>query len=387
MQSSPRRLTPLRASVVAIVGLLTFSVATPAVGAQSVDTKRAEASSIAERLADLESKQMDLAADFERANYELSKAEEKVAETQRYVDEATAELEQRRAEVRKFAVEAYQTGGSDRFDAIMKGELNEAPQAQAYIEVTSGSRRDLVDQLNAAKERAAGEIERLDDARAEAEAHAGSIESARRAAADAVGEQRALQNRVQGELASLVAEEQQRQAEAAAAAAAVAAPSTSASTAPGASTAPAPTTPPATVARPVAPAPLPAPTPTNPAPSPVRRDAAAAIPYATSKVGSAYVWGAAGPNVFDCSGLMVWAFAQVGISLPHYSGAIYNMTTRISASQLQPGDFVFWGGGGSDHVALYMGGNQLIHAFGSGGTRITALQGWWKPPSGYGRLR
>jgi peptidoglycan DL-endopeptidase CwlO len=106
-----------------------------------------------------------------------------------------------------------------------------------------------------------------------------------------------------------------------------------------------------------------------------------------SKQGASYVWGAAGPNVFDCSGLLVWAFAQVGISLPHYSGAIYNMTTRISAGQLEPGDFVFWGGGGSEHVALYMGGNQLIHAFRSGGTKVTPLQGWWKAPSGYGRLR
>ena len=106
-----------------------------------------------------------------------------------------------------------------------------------------------------------------------------------------------------------------------------------------------------------------------------------------SKVGSGYVWGAAGPNVFDCSGLILWAYAQVGVSLPHYSGAQYSMTTRISAAQLQPGDLVFWGPGGSEHVALYMGGNQLVHAFSSAArTQVTALAGWWKPPSGYGRL-
>ena len=63
------------------------------------------------------------------------------------------------------------------------------------------------------------------------------------------------------------------------------------------------------------------------------------------------------------------------------------MTTRISRSQLQPGDLVFWGGGGSEHVAIYMGGNQLVHAFGSGGgVAVTQLDGWWKPATGYGRL-
>jgi cell wall-associated NlpC family hydrolase len=378
MSSSPRPRATLLAAPLVALGLLLTAVWTPAAGAQTADDLRSRASTIAERLSALEAEQMDLAAEFERANYELSQAEAKVAEMQRYADEAGAELEQRRAEVRAYAVEAYQSSGGGEMDALLKGEPDEAPQARAYIEVTSGSRKDLVDQLNAAEKRAEGEIEQLDAARTEAAAHAEDIEAARNAAAEAVDEQRSVQAEVQGELASLVAAEQARQAEAAAAAAAAAAPAVS--TAPS-SNATARATAPA-APKPVAPAPLP---PTTPAP-PGNGNAAAAIPYATSKVGSSYVWGAAGPNVFDCSGLMVWAFAQVGISLPHYSGAIYNMTARISAGQLQPGDFVFWGGGGSEHVALYMGGNQLIHAFGSGGTRITALQGWWKAPSGYGRL-
>jgi cell wall-associated NlpC family hydrolase len=112
----------------------------------------------------------------------------------------------------------------------------------------------------------------------------------------------------------------------------------------------------------------------------------AAIRAGLTKVGSPYVWAAGGPNAFDCSGFTQWAFGQAGISLPHYSGAQYAMTTRISASQLQPGDLVFWGGSGSEHVAIYMGNDQLVHAFGSGGVDVTALDGWWKRPSGYGRL-
>jgi cell wall-associated NlpC family hydrolase len=112
----------------------------------------------------------------------------------------------------------------------------------------------------------------------------------------------------------------------------------------------------------------------------------AAIRAGLIKVGSPYVWAAGGPSAFDCSGFTQWAFGQAGIRLPHYSGAQYAMTTRISASQLQPGDLVFWGGSGSAHVAIYMGNDQLVHAFGSGGVDVTALDGWWMPPSGYGRL-
>src|SRR5690606_11657880 len=111
-----------------------------------------------------------------------------------------------------------------------------------------------------------------------------------------------------------------------------------------------------------APAPAPPPPPA-PAPPGGGSKAAGAISAALSRVGSGYVWGAAGPNVFDCSGLVMWAYAQVGVRLPHYSGAQYAATTRISASQLQPGDLVFWGPGGSEHVAIYMGGNQIVHAF------------------------
>ena len=110
-----------------------------------------------------------------------------------------------------------------------------------------------------------------------------------------------------------------------------------------------------------------------------------AIRAGMTKIGSPYVWAASGPDVFDCSGFTQWAYGQAGISLPHYSGAQYNMTTRISESQLQPGDLVFWGGGGSAHVAIYIGSNQLLHAFGSQ-VAITELDGWWMTPSGYGRL-
>ncbi|WP_067466982.1 C40 family peptidase [Actinomadura macra] len=88
---------------------------------------------------------------------------------------------------------------------------------------------------------------------------------------------------------------------------------------------------------------------------------AQALRYAMTKIGRPYVWGAAGPSTFDCSGLTMWAYKQVGINLPHYTGSQYNAGTHVSEDQLQPGDLVFFH---SDlhHMGMYVGGGKMIHA-------------------------
>jgi len=69
---------------------------------------------------------------------------------------------------------------------------------------------------------------------------------------------------------------------------------------------------------------------------------------------------------FDCSGLMVYAFAGAGISLPHYSGYQYTSGEQVPLSQMQPGDMVFYGPGGGTHVALYIGNGRMLEAPQSG---------------------
>jgi len=88
-----------------------------------------------------------------------------------------------------------------------------------------------------------------------------------------------------------------------------------------------------------------------------------------AKIGSPYRRGGSGPSVFDCSGFTRWAWHAAGVELPHYSGAQYAQSRRISIDELQPGDLVFyWGRGGGDpsHVALYVGDGQILHAPGTG---------------------
>lgn len=110
-----------------------------------------------------------------------------------------------------------------------------------------------------------------------------------------------------------------------------------------------------------------------PASVPASGRAAAAVAYAMAQVGDAYVYGAAGDNAFDCSGLTMRAWGAAGVSLPHSSSAQFASGPRISASALQPGDLVFYYTPIS-HVGIYIGNGQIVDAANPGtGVRVAGL--------------
>jgi peptidoglycan DL-endopeptidase CwlO len=86
-----------------------------------------------------------------------------------------------------------------------------------------------------------------------------------------------------------------------------------------------------------------------------------ALREALTRIGDPYVWAAAGPGEFDCSGLVVWAFAQEGVSLPHYTGDLWNLGVHVSEDDLQPGDLVFFFEDES-HVGIYIGDGLMVDA-------------------------
>lgn len=95
--------------------------------------------------------------------------------------------------------------------------------------------------------------------------------------------------------------------------------------------------------------------------SPHGNEAAVVIQAALSRIGSPYSWGAAGPNAFDCSGLVMWSFQQAGISLPHSSQALAAGGQPVAMSEMQPGDLVTYYSDAS-HVAIYIGDGMMVHA-------------------------
>ncbi|HEU4329791.1 MAG TPA: C40 family peptidase [Lapillicoccus sp.] len=187
---------------------------------------------------------------------------------------------------------------------------------------------------------------RAAEAAAKAAAEKAAKEAAERAAAAAAAEaaaktareQKAATERAQKAAADKAAADAAR---AAAAAAAASQPAT---------TKPATTTKPPTTS-----------VPPPPAPS---GGVAAVIAFARAQLGEPYVWGGAGPNVWDCSGLTMMAWRQAGVRLSHYTGYQWAETDRVPISQLKPGDLVFYGTSGptSHHVGLYIGNGQMIHA-------------------------
>ena len=98
--------------------------------------------------------------------------------------------------------------------------------------------------------------------------------------------------------------------------------------------------------------------PSTPLPSGSGNAAAASV--AMRYLGTPYVWGGSAPGGFDCSGLASYAFAQIGKSVPHYTGAIWAAFPQVPSGQLQVGDLVFFHGLG--HMGIYLGGDQFVHA-------------------------
>ncbi|MCQ9210862.1 C40 family peptidase [Granulicatella seriolae] len=114
--------------------------------------------------------------------------------------------------------------------------------------------------------------------------------------------------------------------------------------------------------------------------APASSSTGSAVSIAQQYLGVPYVWGGSSTSGFDCSGLTQYVFAQMGISLPRTTYGQETVGTRISLSQAQVGDLLFWGSAGSTyHVAIYMGNNTFIHAPSEGGVVEIRDFNWFMP--------
>ena len=341
----------------------------PAASASEVIDKQAQAQQIADKLDGLNATLMSLANQSEVARQHLAEANHAVDAARVRVDAANADIDTAKQQLASYAVNAYVAGNDGpSLDVSLTGQPNDLPVKTGYMQTLAGNRADVLDQLAAVKRKAADEGAHLNEEVDAAQTESDRLDAAQRQADAAVAQQTQLKSQVDTELAGLVAAEQARRAQQQAAAAAqtaatqTAAHTTTPNTRPG--TAPPPTTA----------------DPTGPVVAPNGRGAQA-VAAAMSKLGAPYVWAAAGPDTFDCSGLTMWAWAHAGVSLPHYTGSQLAATHPVPVSDLQPGDLVFvWGPGESGdpgHVGLYIGGGQMVHAPHTGAFVEVDSIYWW----------
>jgi cell wall-associated NlpC family hydrolase len=345
------------------VAALLAGAVIPAAAADPIATKEAQAKALAAQIDSLGKKEAALAERYDKAQLDAQAANTRVQQAAQREAAATSQAGRARGILQTNAIDAYVHGGSLAVVASRAG----SPTAMAdggilrgeYVKSLAGSQADALDQFRLSAQQANEAKAQSEAARKAASAAASDVNAARNAAISAQRQLEATLSKVKGDIATLVAQAQAakaaadalaaQQAQARQAAQLVASRSSGGGGGGGII--------------------LP--------PPPVGSGAGAAVRAAESRLGAPYVWGAAGPDAFDCSGLTSWAWGQAGRPLPHFSGAQYASTTHIAMSQLQPGDLVFPGNPG-DHVAMYIGGGNIIEAPHSGAVvHIVPMSSWF----------
>jgi cell wall-associated NlpC family hydrolase len=363
---------PVRLTVAVIAGLVfTLPALLPmAAGADSLSDAKAQASAIAAKLTALNGQLEQLDEQYNAASIKLQQADANIAAGEKHLADTQKQLADDAAQLRAYAVSAYMSGDdTPALEAVLTSEGSSATARKGYLEAAAGNRQDLIDKLAATQHDVNTQLAQLHQARDAAAKIAAQLSAATKQERAAVAEQEQLHSQATGRVAQLLAQQEQAQAAAQAAAAQRARAAARAATHIDA-------TPTHTTGggsgNTVTPPPVFVPPPGG--------GAAAAVAAAESQIGVPYVWAGASPGVgFDCSGLTMWAWAQGGVSLPHSAQGQYDMSTHISAGDLQPGDLVFYGTstGSIGHVGIYVGGGTMVHAPHTGATVTYQSIGYW----------
>jgi cell wall-associated NlpC family hydrolase len=350
----------------------------PASWADPLAEKKAEAARLQAEI-DRQGTQVSILAEkANRARIKVSEVEGSLAQTQADVARSDQRLQEVRGRLASAAVLAYVHGGNNSMiGKLARGGKDDMIVRTQYLKVTAADQRQVIDEVKAAKQDLLSQTTRLEADRKAAAAAASDAAHASDAAAGAEDAQRTVLSHVTGEIGDLVAAEQARVDAEAARNRPAPAPVAAADT-PGITEPPRiPTTTAPAGAAAVSPQAKAAPAQTQVAPPPASGKGAAAVAEARKQLGKPYVYGGAGPDNFDCSGLTSWAWKAAGVSLSHSAYDQWFETTRVPINAVQPGDLLFFGDDGVEsihHNAIYIGGGDMIEASQTG-TPIR-IRGW-----------
>ena len=326
-------------AVLSVSALAFSAVAAPAI-AQSED-KRAQAAALQDQIEASDVEISGWAEKLNEAQARASAAAQEIAKAEAMIAVAREQVQAILALVRENAASLYRNHSSgaagDWFSATDASDLSARDQ---YAEARAAREDELLDDLKVAQEDLRvrrAEAEKAEEAAAD---EAKQIKAAKDHMEAARAAQQALLNKVQGEIAAEIAAERARREAAARAQFSADVP--------------------------------------TPNVGPPNGSASQAIAYARAVIGAGYSTSPRTGPTYDCSGLTWSAWNAAGVSIPNTSGAQYAGLPKVPLAAAQPGDLIFWGPGGSAHVALYVGGGQIIDASSSQG-RVVQRAIWGDP--------
>jgi len=339
-------------------------MATPAVGDPTIASKQAEAQSVMGQVQQLDSNLERVIQAYDLATVKLNRVRADLKANQAQLKVAKQSLGRARGTLAARLVSLYTSGGqSDSLEVLLgASSLDDLVSRFNTANRISAQDTQVLGQVAHFDKEVKARQVRLKHATAQASALVRERASERASIQGQLSARRAMLSSIRGEIANLQAQEaahqaqlrrelqaritaQQQQAPAVALSSTVAPVASSGS---GSDS-------------------------VGPAPPPTH---SSVVSIAEQYLGVPYRWGGSSPSGFDCSGLVMYVFAQVGVSLPHSSYAQYGMGSPVSRDQLQPGDLVFFDGLG--HVGIYVGGGSFIHAPHTGDVvKISSISGWY----------
>jgi cell wall-associated NlpC family hydrolase len=321
----------------------TAVLATRPASGDSITSARATAAAIEGKLNAAQNEMSALSQQYDAASARLHSIDSSIAATKATIAADQGQVNHDKNTLAKAAIANYVSDGSASSDnPIFSGNEKTIGAATEYNQIAEGDINLAMDNLHTAENTLNAQQAQLQEQQGQAEQAVQTEQNAVQQNNQEIQVQTQALAQENGEIATLVKQqqEQQLQAEEQAAATRIAAATAAASLAPGFNTA---------------------------APPPTASGGLGAVQAAESQLGVPYVWGGESPRGsgdpgFDCSGLTAWSWGQVGVGLPHYSGAQMSDSTPVPLNDLEPGDLLFYGPGGSEHVAMYVSPGTMIEA-------------------------
>jgi cell wall-associated NlpC family hydrolase len=343
-----------RATLALIITLTAGAVAASGTAAASpISAKRAEAQQVETQIQQAQSSLERQIEAYNKVHDDYAATKTKLQRSRELLGVARANLARAEKNLAASLTQAYKNGDNDDLAYLLaSNSFSDLIDNVSVLEKASNANGQLVTTIAKYKKQVSTQESTLQTETAKLHQELGEMNQRKHAIEAQISSLHARESQISSDIKRLIDEQQRRENAAAQAAAAAATGGSSSSSSSSSSTG----------------GDIPIP------PSGTLGGQAVAI--AMQYLGTPYVWGGASPGGFDCSGLVMYVYSKLGVSLPHNAAAQYGMGVAVPRSALEPGDLVFFDGLG--HVGIYVGNGAFIHAPHTGDVvRVSSLSGYY----------